>query len=240
MPDSPVILNKRNYRAAFGDFDASGDGFVWPDEARLRRRRLIYAILGVTAVFFVAGAASTLLVSFQPRSAPSAINASAAALERKPAPAIVDAEAPAATPAGEQSAGVQSEGVTVLPRIQEEKKAATAPVQQAAAIDEQPSNQAQPVTAGELGYAIELGGARSFSELSRRFAAIADANQEIAFDRMEPRVTLADTATGVEARLLVGPFDSLVDAEETCAQIALPSGIGCRPTGFAGEVIARQ
>ena len=83
MPDSPVILNKRNYRAAFGDFDASGDGFEWPDEARLRRRRLIYAVLGVTAVFFVAGAASTLLVSFQPRSAPPAINASAAALEQK-------------------------------------------------------------------------------------------------------------------------------------------------------------
>jgi len=102
------------------------------------------------------------------------------------------------------------------------------------------SRQRPSVTAGELGYAIELGGARSFGELSKRFAAIAEANQEIAFDRMEPRVTLADTAAGVEARLLVGPFDSLVDAEETCAQIALPAGIGCRPTGFAGEVIARQ
>jgi hypothetical protein len=240
MPDSPVILNKRNYRAAFGDFDASGDGFEWPDEARLRRRRLIYAVLGVTAVFFVAGAASTLLVSFQPRSAPPAINASAAALEQKPAPGIPGDESSAAKPAGEQSAAAQSEGVTVLPRIREEKEAAAAPVQQAAAIDEPPATQAQPVTAGELGYAIELGGARSFGELSKRFAAIAEANQEIAFDRMEPRVTLADTAAGVEARLLVGPFDSLVDAEETCAQIALPAGIGCRPTGFAGEVIARQ
>lgn len=235
MPDSPVILNKRNYRAAFGDFDASGDGFEWPDEARLRRRRLIYAILGVTAVFFVAGAASTLLVSFQPRSGPSAINASAAALQQKPTPAAVDTE-----PAGEQSAGAQAEGVTVLPRIQEDQQTDANSTQQAAAIDEPPSNQAQPVTAGELGYAIELGGARSFSELSRRFAAIAEANQEIAFDRMEPRVTLADTAAGVEALLLVGPFDSLVEAEETCAQIALPAGIGCRPTGFAGEVIARQ
>jgi hypothetical protein len=242
MPDSPVILNKRDYRAAFGDFDGASGDFVWPDEARIRRRRLIYAILGVTAVFFVAGAASTMLLNLQGERGSPPIRASATSLVQESAAAPQEETNAAPQSADGQSGAPQAEGLTVLPRNPQEKQQAadTAPVQQAAAIDEPPSVQPVPVTAGELGYAIELGGARSFSELSKRFAAIAEANQEIAFDRMEPRVTLEDTPLGVEARLLVGPFDSLVEAEETCAQIALPSGIGCRPAAFAGELIARQ
>jgi hypothetical protein len=250
MPDSPVILNKRDYRAAFGDFDgASGGDFVWPDEARIRRRRLIYAILGVTAVFFVAGAASTMLLNLQGERGSPAIKASAALLLREQAAAPQEqgtATGSVREQTGNAQSGEESEGLTVLPRSPRESQeaAAAAPVQQAVAIDGPPSVEPapvpEPVNAGELGYAIELGGARSFSELSKRFAAIAEANQEIAFDRMEPRVTLEDNEQGVEARLLVGPFDSLVEAEETCAQIALPAGIGCRPVAFAGELIARK
>jgi hypothetical protein len=262
MPDSPVILNKRNYRAAFGDFDsASGGDFVWPDEVRIRRRRLIYAILGVTGVFFVAGAASTMLLNLQGERGSPAIRASAASLVQEGGRGTLEegsalqqydatqsdaAQSGATQPTNEQTGTTPSEGLTVLARHPQEKPvpANVAPVQQAAAIDDppppEPAPVPAPVTAGELGYAIELGGARSFSELSKRFAQIADANQEIDFDRMEPRVTLSDTAAGVEARLLVGPFDSLVEAEETCAQIALPAGVGCQPAAFAGEVIARK
>ena len=57
---------------------------------------------------------------------------------------------------------------------------------------------------------------------------------------LEPRATLADTPDGLEARLLVGPFTTLDDAEAICGQLALPAGIACRPVGFAGEVIARH
>ena len=90
------------------------------------------------------------------------------------------------------------------------------------------------------GYSIDLGAAQSFTELSRRFGEIARANQEIPFDKLEPRATLKDTAQGLEARLVVGPFASEADAKSACDQIALPAGIECRPTPFEGELIARQ
>ena len=86
-----------------------------------------------------------------------------------------------------------------------------------------------------------LGSAQSFTELSRRFGEIARANQEIPFDTLEPRATLKDTAQGLEARLVVGPFASEAEARKRiCDQIALPAGVECRPAPFEGELIARQ
>ena len=90
------------------------------------------------------------------------------------------------------------------------------------------------------GFAIELGAAQSFSELSRRFAGLAQANAELEFDRLEPRAILVDTSAGLEARLLVGPFDSRAVAESICGNIALPAGIDCRPAEFKGELISRE
>jgi hypothetical protein len=90
------------------------------------------------------------------------------------------------------------------------------------------------------GFAIDLGSAQSFSELSRRFAEIATQNAELQFDALEPRATLTDTIDGLEARLLVGPFETLAQAIEACRNIALPSGIECKAVGFAGEKIARE
>ncbi|GIL00385.1 MAG: hypothetical protein BroJett030_02840 [Alphaproteobacteria bacterium] len=100
-----------------------------------------------------------------------------------------------------------------------------------------------PVAAGAdrpSGFAIELGAALSFGELSARFARIASHNAEAEFDRLEPRATLKDTDDGLEARLLVGPFASAGAAEATCAGIALPAGILCRVVPFEGELIARE
>jgi len=90
------------------------------------------------------------------------------------------------------------------------------------------------------GFAVELGKARSFAELSARFAAISRDNAEAGFDRLEPRATLVDTFDGLEARLLVGPFATKAEAQATCGQIALPAGIVCRAVPFAGERIARR
>lgn len=90
------------------------------------------------------------------------------------------------------------------------------------------------------GFAVELGAAKSFSELSRRFAGLARTNAELELDRLEPRAILVDTASGLEARLLVGPFDDHAAANEICSNIALPAGIECRPREFAGELIARE
>ena len=90
------------------------------------------------------------------------------------------------------------------------------------------------------GFALDLGSAQSFSELSRRFAEIAAQNAELQFDALEPRATLTDTIDGLEARLLVGPFETLGQAIEACRNIALPSGIECKAVDFAGEKIARE
>jgi len=89
-------------------------------------------------------------------------------------------------------------------------------------------------------FAIELGSAFSFAELSARFAFIAEQNAESGIDALEPRAILVDTNFGVEARLLVGPFDDASKAGEACGALALPAGVGCRPVPFAGEVISRR
>lgn len=90
------------------------------------------------------------------------------------------------------------------------------------------------------GFAMELGAALSFAELSARFALVSRQNAEVEFDRLEPRATLRDTDNGLEARLLVGPFGSAEAAGQTCGQIALPAGIECRAVPFEGELIARE
>ncbi len=126
----------------------------------------------------------------------------------------------------------QPEGVTVLVK-QPEPQSTEGPLQ---------SNSA-PVAGGSqlaIGFAMDLGAADSFSDLSGRFATIAEGNQEIPFDRLEPRATLRDTASGLEARLLVGPFGKLEEAEAACASIALPAGVDCQAQPFEGELIARQ
>ncbi len=90
------------------------------------------------------------------------------------------------------------------------------------------------------GFAVDLGAAMSFSELSRRFADIERLNAEAGFENLQPRAIIADSASGIEARLLVGPFESIAAAQAICAAIALPDGVECNAREFAGEVISRQ
>lgn len=100
-----------------------------------------------------------------------------------------------------------------------------------------------PVTQGAdraQGFAMDLGAAQSFSELSQRFARLAQTNAELGFDRLEPRAILIDTSAGLQARLLVGPFTNDAQAAQACANIALPAGIECQAVEFSGELIARE
>lgn len=121
-------------------------------------------------------------------------------------------------------------GVTVLSRQPFDRNASAPPPPKV-----KPVEQAEPRE-----YAMELGGAQSFSELSTRFARIAGQNAEAGFDHLEPRATLRDTLEGLEARLLVGPFATQADALAACGGLALPQDILCRAVPFEGEVIARQ
>ncbi|MEZ5870244.1 MAG: hypothetical protein R3D32_00080 [Nitratireductor sp.] len=90
------------------------------------------------------------------------------------------------------------------------------------------------------GYAMELGSALSFAELSARFAVLASQNAEAGLDQLEPRATLAETENGLEALLLVGPYKTLEAASEACQNIALPQDINCKATAFKGELISRE
>ncbi len=91
------------------------------------------------------------------------------------------------------------------------------------------------------GYAMELGSALSFAELSARFAQIVSLNNNIgAFDRLDPRAVLKDTMTGLEAILLVGPFETEADAGTACKAIRKPEGLGCTAVEFDGVLIDRE
>ena len=128
-----------------------------------------------------------------------------------------------ATPAGEP-------GVTVLDRQPYDRNASAPP----------PAPQAKRAAAVPSEFAMELGGAQSFSALSVRFAEIAGQNAEAGFDRLQPRATLKETMEGLEARLLVGPFQTRQAALAACNELALPRNILCRAVPFEGEAIARQ
>ncbi|MFZ1814513.1 MAG: SPOR domain-containing protein [Rhizobiaceae bacterium] len=130
--------------------------------------------------------------------------------------------------------------ISILPR---QPDGITIAIKQPAAENLTAQLIAPPVAEGldqARGYAVDLGSALSFAELSTRFAEIAANNAEAGLDQLEPRATLSDTVNGLEARLLVGPFASGEEALEACARIALPAGIECKAVEFRGELIARE
>ncbi len=121
-------------------------------------------------------------------------------------------------------------GVTILqkqPETDDEGKPVTlAPIAQGADI--------------ASGFAMDLGAANSFLELSRRFADIAAVNGPENFRRLEPRAILRETVSGLEARLLVGPFETRKEAGEACAILVLDAALECLPADFEGELIPRD
>ncbi len=125
---------------------------------------------------------------------------------------------------------VNPDGVTVLVKQAEDTespdKALSAPIAQGASI--------------ASGFAMDIGSADSFLELSRRFAELITLNGKENFQRLEPRAILRETVSGLEARLLVGPFDSEKQAEEACAILIVPDNIKCATSTFQGDLIARE
>ena len=121
-------------------------------------------------------------------------------------------------------------GVTVLEKQPETDSPGTvvpsAPIAQGAGI--------------ATGFAMDLGAADSFIDLTRRFATIVAENGENNFLRLEPRAVLRETVNGLEARLLVGPFDSEAEAAEACEVLILREGVVCTAQPFEGELIARE
>jgi hypothetical protein len=212
------------------------------DLGEARRRKVWLGTAVIVLLFACAAAIAAVLLAPQiGRIVETA--AIAVATDPAPAPGPAPAQAPETLPQPPKATG---DPVSILPKEpagttiivkQPEAPAATQPEAKPADLP------AAPVASGSQmgsGYSMDLGAALSFTELSRRFGEIARANQEIPFDALEPRATLKDTAQGLEARLVVGPFATEAEARQTCEQIALPAGIECRPAPFEGELISRQ
>lgn len=89
-------------------------------------------------------------------------------------------------------------------------------------------------------FAIDLGAGSSFSELSQRFDEIAQLNQEVPFERLEPRATVEQDGKGLVAHLRVGPFSTPEAAQQACQQLALPAGVECAVSMFEGGRINRR
>ncbi len=90
------------------------------------------------------------------------------------------------------------------------------------------------------GFAMDLGASDSFFDLTRRFVDLAAANGVENFQRLEPRAVLRETVTGLEARLLIGPFETEQQAKEACNVLILPEGETCIAVIFQGDLIARE
>ncbi len=100
-----------------------------------------------------------------------------------------------------------------------------------------------PVAQGSeiaTGFAMDMGPADSYLELSRRFAELTNLNGVENFQRLEPRAVLRETVTGLEARLLIGPFDTEKQADEACSVLILPNEASCNSVLFQGDLISRE
>lgn len=112
-----------------------------------------------------------------------------------------------------------------------------------AELEPAPPAIAAPVAAGAgvaTGFAMDVGAADSFLELTRRFATIVEENGSSNFNRLEPRAVLRETINGLEARLLIGPFETEKEAGEACAVLILEAPNACVTAPFEGELISRQ
>lgn len=135
------------------------------------------------------------------------------------------------------------EGSAPLSIIPEESTGVTILEKQPETGNEGQATGLAPVAQGAdiaSGFAMDLGAADSFLELSRRFAAIADLNGPENFQRLEPRAVLRDTVNGLEAHLLVGPFETQKEASEACAILVLDEAMPCGTATFEGELIPRN
>ena len=146
----------------------------------------------------------------------------AAAEDRAPKPATGEAAAPTPPPAA------PSEPPRPV-RVVGTQPGETAPAAPPAAAPTPPPGAAAPV-------AIDLGGFRSLASLRRAWADTATRHTALAKD-LEPLARLRETESGMEARLLVGPFADQTEAAKACLRLKA-TGAVCTVATYAGQPIA--
>lgn len=149
----------------------------------------------------------------------------------RPAPAR-EVDSASQSAGGEQTAGTEAAGQSPSPA------ASSAPAESLTA--DTAAADAPAAVQNAESFAIDLGSGSSFTELSRRFDEIAQLNQEVPFDRLEPRATVEQDGNGLVAHLRVGPFNTPELAQQACQQLALPAGVECVVSMFEGGRINRR
>jgi len=93
-----------------------------------------------------------------------------------------------------------------------------------------------PPSAGGPAVAIDLGGFRTLASLRRAWGDMAMRSGEVT-KGLEPLARLRETDSGMEARLLAGPFVDQTEAARVCLRLKA-SGAPCAITTYSGQPIA--
>ncbi|TBW36968.1 SPOR domain-containing protein [Siculibacillus lacustris] len=88
---------------------------------------------------------------------------------------------------------------------------------------------------GSESAAIDLGGYRSLASLRRSWTDLAGRHAELGRG-LEPLARLRESDTGMEARLLAGPYPSQAEAAKSCMRLRA-AGIGCSVTTYSGQAL---
>lgn len=94
---------------------------------------------------------------------------------------------------------------------------------------------AQPV-GGAAVAAIDLGGYRSLASLKKSWSDMSDRYSEFGHG-IEPLARLRETDSGMEARLVAGPYSSQQEAAKACIRMKA-FGVACQVTGYTGQPLA--
>lgn len=89
---------------------------------------------------------------------------------------------------------------------------------------------------GENAAAVDLGGYRTVASLKRSWSDMADRYAEFG-GRIEPLARLRETESGMEARLVAGPYATQADAAKACLRLHT-MGVTCAVTTWSGQPLA--
>ncbi|WP_333822440.1 SPOR domain-containing protein [Pinisolibacter sp.] len=196
----------------------------------------------------VDGPATTGAVPRAPRSPARGDTAALPAIKAEPSPKVEAAPKAEAAAKAEAAPGVET------PDDHRAKDASSAetepkPVEAAAAprTEVQPARTVRVVSTAPTdtpavkpaatvpASAIDLGGFRTLASLRRAWSDTAGRNAELA-KALEPLARLRETDTGMEARLLAGPFADPTEAAKACLRLKA-GGAPCAVTTYSGQPI---
>jgi hypothetical protein len=194
-------------------------------------RPALDARLSPPPAFDADGPATTGAVPKTPRATVRGDAAATPVAKADPAPRVEPAgEDLAAKPSAsdteqkpaETPAGMSAE----IPAARTVRVVSTAPTDTAAAVKPTPT---VPPSA------IDLGGFRTLASLRRAWSDTAGRNADLT-KALEPLARLRETDTGMEARLLAGPFADPTEAAKACLRLKA-GGAPCAVTTYSGQPI---